>query len=462
MDHISNNRSYMQYQSCPPGAFGGASFPSQLTNFSLHTFNGDEELTQGPDIVKNVQLLLDAGLDLRTIFKLRQIKYRNALNILADAEDDELCATCEHAGLTQPRQLPQQIRGRLSQGSSVYPHSRVPSLISDRSGLRSSGILSTPVQDLPPSRLGYASDMSPMAAQWAWGDEMSCVSTKCTQDSTMDYLTSGEEQQSYPLDPPCVNDVGAAYSQRQYGFSAAMPAKVELAFQAPAANGSIPQIGGEQGFVFTETAIRAPFIAEQNPTRDQNGVKKSRFPCPVQDCQKDFSSPKEFAKHLIGDHDRDSKFNCNHLNCAFWSHRLASCKRHHSKAHSDCQVTKDCTHVNRLRVKKHWACGLCLNLEVGVHEFATHYKSHFEYDDIQKSDIRVSNIIRSLLMQDATKDKWERLNVDGYYPLSWDGKDVAEIREALEYETYRATTFDVPGVVDRLLEEVIACGTHSG
>ncbi|KIX94472.1 uncharacterized protein Z520_09858 [Fonsecaea multimorphosa CBS 102226] len=471
MDYLSNNHSYIQSRQFPPSSFRDhpLSFSSsQLANVSRHGSFIDEELKKGPDIVENIQMLLGAGLDLGTVLRLRQNNYRNALNMLADAEDDDLYTAFKFMNFAQPQPLPQHIRARLSQQSYTYPQSRVPSLISDRSSLRLSGNLGTPVHDDPTSGLGYASDISPMSSQWPLPDERFRAPVGCDQDTTMDYLATGEEhQQVCAPDLQNTEDV-TAYSQLQQakrGVPPAIPGANDLPLLASVVDGTVAPSGGDGGLSFMATMIRPPFVAEQDSLRDRNRMQKSRFPCPVEDCRKDFTSPKEFAEHLIGDHDKDSTFSCMHPSCNLQSHRLRTYKRHHSSNHSECQMTEECIQVDRRRVKKHWACGLCLNLDVDVQDFANHYKSHFEDDDVQKSDIRSSNIIRSLLMQDATKAKWEELGFDlpfpgGHYLLSWDGKDIAEIREALEYETFRNLSLDNPYVVDDLLDEVFKCGTR--
>ncbi|OQU98420.1 hypothetical protein CLAIMM_04213 [Cladophialophora immunda] len=358
------------------------------------------------------------------------------------------------------------MRTSLSQQPYALPQSRVPSLISDRSSLRLSGNLGTPVRDNTASGFVYASDMSPMSPQWPLPDDMFHAPPACVQDTTMNFPATGQEYpQVYAPDTQYANDA-SSYQQLQqgkHGVLPAIPSALGLPFLTSAASRSIPPSEGGRGFPFIDTMNQPSLMAEQDPTRDRR--QKSRFPCPVYDCSKDFSSTKEFAKHVIADHDKDSTFICKHPACSFRTHRPESWKRHHSKDHGECQVNEECNHEDRPRVKRHWACGLCINLEVCVQGFANHYKSHFECGNVQKSDIRISNIIRSLLTQDATRARWEELDVDrprqdGLFVLCWDGKDVAEIREALEYETFRASTLDSPDVVDALLHEVLVCGTR--
>ncbi|EXJ71768.1 uncharacterized protein A1O5_05578 [Cladophialophora psammophila CBS 110553] len=455
----------------PLGSGAFSDHPFQFSPFQPATLvrqDVDEELKREPAIVESVQHLLELDLDLSKIFKLRQTKYLNALHLLTDADEGDICAAFRLLSFGNSQRLPQNMSTRLSQQSYAYPPSRVPSLVSDRSSLRLSANLGVPIHDPTRPVFGYVNDMSPMPSQLSSSDDMFRASIGCIQHTSMDYLATSKEGLQFYATNPHLAECVAPCMQRQSDTQVVAPPASQTAFEMPLSTSAVDELllpsGGERQFWHPDTLVRPSFITEHEPTPNRNRIRKFKCPCPEDGCTKDFLSPKELAKHLTANHDQNSTFCCKHCDYP-QTHRPSTWKRHHSTRHSKCEGNGECLEEICIRERKHWACGLCVNLEKDVGEFATHYKRHFEHGNVQKSDISVSTIIRSLLTQDATRDKWSALNVDierpdGTFRLSWDAQKVTEIREALEYETFRDSTFDEAGVVDRLLQEVLARATY--
>ncbi|EXJ53944.1 hypothetical protein A1O7_09281 [Cladophialophora yegresii CBS 114405] len=69
-------------------------------------------------------------------------------------------------------------------------------------------------------------------------------------------------------------------------------------------------------------------------------------------------------------------------------------------------------------------------------------------------------MIRSLLMQEATRERWQNRNAGAFsyngliFHLSWDGVDMSDIRDALEYGIFEGASISEANIAERLLDEI--------
>ncbi len=408
-------------------------------------------------VITAVKLLADLGLNPRQIRQLRQIEHLNALYCLADTCEDELDEAWVVLRLRQPQSTSRHNSLRHSyQSSSRYP-SGVPSLSSDGSHLRDSTTtdISVPIEEYSCGGPDYFGTVSaPDGWQYCFEDLL-YTSTACLDNSiSLPVIEEGLDYQEadvqgfdptgfYPRSQnneivPCTVPVQLALPRYQSGLNQSM---------------QIPDDGHA-------------FLREQQQTSNAN--QKPRFPCSEIGCPKYFLSENEFSKHLSGDHDKDVIFACIHKSCPlhpFEKSRISMWKKHHSTHHRGCAGFDTCKEERRTREKQHWACGLCSDLFLDVKTYARHYKNHFLEGNYQQRDVDYSTILRGLLRQDATSDKWDGRNADirhpeGAFHLSWEPGSSAPVRETLEYGTFHGASIDDQHVVDQLLDEVIACANQ--
>ncbi|OAP60855.1 hypothetical protein AYL99_05857 [Fonsecaea erecta] len=197
----------------------------------------------------------------------------------------------------------------------------------------------------------------------------------------------------------------------------------------------------------------------------QRTVKKEQtgHPCSEPDCEKKkrFLRSTELGKHLQGDHEQDTIHICQHDDdCAMQTYRHASWGRHHSRDHDSCKQGDMCVKIIRVREKRYWGCSICVHLSEDVSSHAEHHINHFKDGAAQACDIKYSTMILSLLLQEATKSKWEAYSLAmgiqaGNWDLAWQ-PPVKEIRTALEYGTYQGSDISDPAVAERLITALFA------
>jgi hypothetical protein len=213
----------------------------------------------------------------------------------------------------------------------------------------------------------------------------------------------------------------------------------------------------------SDASAQASFIAQEPASRKVS--HRQKVPCPEMPCDKLFSNPSELARHICADHHKDSTFHCKHTACPGpqpTTSRESTIKRHHTERHSACTGSTTCYEEKRTRQRRYWGCGLCLHVATDAVLYAKHYQQHF-LDGFQQRDIDYSTIMRSLLQQKATRQVWEKLDVqdeDGLF-MSWDPQSTSELREALEYGIFRSMSIDDPKLLDLLLSELVRAGQET-
>ncbi|KAJ9607692.1 hypothetical protein H2200_007770 [Cladophialophora chaetospira] len=411
--------------------------------------NCHETSSTADSVMKNVKLLVDLGLNREQIWKLCQHEYVNALNLLADTEGHELDQAVH---LLQQRQPGSRLHSLRLSG--------VLSLVSDRSSLRASTASDFSVSMQISNFIGseYYQETHAPDISYPYSREMHCTPAESVVNTIGMPIT--EEDQCW----------------QEFNFQ--MPDPLNLCLRPRSIEtGPDPYIVSNQ-LAFPAHRSRSSLIAQiqvgghsvaREPEQDLNRYQKPTFPCSENDCSKTFSSDNEFSKHLTGDHDRDVKFMCTHANCPshpYETSRIEMWKRHHIHHHRGCLRYETCKKERHDRGQRnYWACGLCEELNTDVKSYAKHHKSHFSDGRIQQKVVDFSIIMRNLLRQNATNNKWMERNVDRQYPdgtflLSWEAETSADLREALEYGVFQRLSIDQTGVVDRLLDEVIARARH--
>ena len=463
--HNVSSFPYWSSSAVPPGSqhnFSLATCRHSAAGQPIHSVSQEfqPETDPGESIKAAVQLLLKLGLSRRQIRHLSQLGYRNAINCLADTSEDELDDVVDNLRASQSQFPPRPESGRLSyQALPRYP-SGTPSLVTNRSSLSDSTVpnvrLSADITTTcGPDTIGVL----PYGPPWNFG----------TDDRHAEYADIHKEHNLYSM--PRIHE-GQKLCDLLRPAAPADKFDLDLgADEVPRpiqtkvwTSNSIPRTN-EQVVSNHGSFSGYEFVQEEERPQVQN--KKSPFPCSEVGCAKEFLNEHEFAKHLTGDHDKDATFACKHGDCPlhpFSKTRPEMCTKHHSTHHRGCPLKPlhdTCIEEIRTRERRYWACGICGDLFIDVKSYAKHYKNHFFEGSYEQGDNDFSTIIRSLLGQGATVDKWAKRNVDvrdvkGFFRLTWEPETCAGIREALEYCTFQGRSLIEPEAVDLLLDEVVA------
>lgn len=287
-----------------------------------------------------------------------------------------------------------------------------------------------------------------------------------TQPSIMEYYEDAQPYDATLQGVPTPADTYVSHYQGTPSVLQPMPALSKALPDLPLAK---PERHSFQDPDFEDQDVPMP---EQD--RIRNRITKPRFPCPEDSeppCEKNFCSVNELSKHLTADHDKNVTFSCKHRPCPsspFETNRAVTWKRHHSTQHRNCRLSEACIEKVCSRERKYWGCGLCETLCKDAKEYAAHYKEHaLKAEYRHQSDIKFSTILRSLLKQEATSQRWEERHCDvrgqdGRYLLIWEPESSADLREALEYGIFKGNSIADAGVVDALLDELLTRATYHG
>ncbi|ETI19397.1 hypothetical protein G647_09230 [Cladophialophora carrionii CBS 160.54] len=399
-----------------------------------------------PNVRDAVHLLATFGLSQRQIRKLRKPQYRTALSCLAQIGEDDI--DMAYIAIFSERMRP------TSDPVSAHHLSAVPSLVSDQTSLRASMAtdFSIPMSDSSAHGSGHVPNLTYGTAQFgAIPDEANMATTKSLHDSQTPFFgVSDHDKMEYEPAPQHLDPVTIP---RQQPRPQVLSPRPDTAVTPSSA-------AGERNRSKLDPANHSFFISSHD--RQRNRPPQPRFPCPERGCRKDFSSTREFAKHLCGDHDKNVIFHCLHCqHVTFQTGRAEMWTRHHKLRHASCLTEGRCVQETRGPERKYWGCGLCLEVFTDAKSYASHYADHFKNNrSLEQSDVSSSTTIQSLLMQDATHERWQNRNArsvgyDGLtYHRSWDRVDMSDIRDALEYGSFEGASISEPDVAERLLDEI--------
>ncbi|KAL6251420.1 hypothetical protein RBB50_001629 [Rhinocladiella similis] len=190
------------------------------------------------------------------------------------------------------------------------------------------------------------------------------------------------------------------------------------------------------------------------------------IPCPEEDCKRTYKRVEELKKHLEGVHDQDTTYFCTHPGCnpeVTVCYRSDHAKRHHTEAHKDhdCIGEGSCIRSICQQRKRYWGCHLCVTVLEDLTSYVNHWRDHMIELGGNKEKANYSMMIFSLLQQEATKIHWQTRLQTEHCQLIWSPPACVEIRRALEfgiYKGYDISQLGVPGLVDDLLEVIVAEG----
>ncbi len=444
MDSLHSNPTHPGWTPTHSIPFDGFNFPAPPSE-TLQPARETAKLRE-LEVKDLVQPLAGLGLNPRQIRELRRPKYRRALQYLDRVHEDDIDKACTEIYFERSKgSVPDTVSARHASG--------VPSLMSDRGSVATN--FSLPLFGSSAYGPGHDLNLSHEMAPWQGFPEATQVDTTHTfHDSTTSFLALNEYDHYYNMNPQGLHAVKAPL-QPQFG-DIVSPLSLNVSANTPQAT------VGDRNHTKLDPVNNSLLISNQDRPRIQ--PPKLKFPCPELGCpHKHFSKSSELAKHLLGDHDKNVTFTC--LHCQFETNREEMSKRHHStQHHRHCSEYPQCVQEARERVRKYWGCGLCTNLFTDAKQYSAHYAEHFQISRAQQSEISFSTVIRSLLLQDATRDRWDaRISAVGYlrtrYDLCWTEADCSDIRDALEYGIFDGASLSEASVADRLFDKLERRGT---
>lgn len=182
-------------------------------------------------------------------------------------------------------------------------------------------------------------------------------------------------------------------------------------------------------------------------------AKKNRSPCPY--CGDNFESQSELIFHIEANHEKPITYVCQHLDaklkiCGFSTTRKSRWTRHHSKKHSEaeCNMPETCRQeITAAHPKRNWGCGWCPHHSTSLKSWAEHHmnKNLKTHQNCRRLQWNSSMLIKSLLMQEATKLSWEQVvqnlenSTEYEYEITWspENTEMKRLITALETGWYQ-------------------------